>query len=59
MMQKFKNVPTLSGKVSFSATRHTVFGRAYRVIEINNNVPIEKGTITAPRSSRTARTPRA
>ncbi len=47
VMVKFKNVPTLSGKVSFSATRHTVFGRAYRVIEINNNTPIEKGTVTA------------
>jgi branched-chain amino acid transport system substrate-binding protein len=47
VMVKFKNVKTLSGNVSFSATRHTVFGRAYRVIEINNNKPSEKGTITA------------
>lgn len=47
VMVKFKGVPTLSGKVSFSPTRHTVFGRAYRVIEINNNNPIAKGTITA------------
>jgi branched-chain amino acid transport system substrate-binding protein len=36
-MVKFKKVPTLSGSVSFSAGLHTVFGRAYRVIEIENN----------------------
>jgi branched-chain amino acid transport system substrate-binding protein len=47
VMEKFKGVKTLSGNVSFTATRHTVFGRAYRVIEINNNTPIAKGTITA------------
>jgi branched-chain amino acid transport system substrate-binding protein len=47
VMQKFHKVPTLSGEVSFSKKLHTVFGRAYRVIEINNNVPIAKGTITA------------
>jgi branched-chain amino acid transport system substrate-binding protein len=47
VMQKFHNVPTLSGNVSFSKKLHTVFGRQYRVIEINNNVPIEKGVIRA------------
>ena len=47
VMQKFHNVPTISGKVSFSKKLHTVFGRQYRVIEINNNVPIEKGVIRA------------
>jgi branched-chain amino acid transport system substrate-binding protein len=47
VMEKFHKVPTLSGKVSFSKKLHTVFGREYRVIEINNNKPIEKGTITA------------
>jgi branched-chain amino acid transport system substrate-binding protein len=36
-MVKFKKVTTLSGNVSFSAGLHTVFGRAYRVIEIENN----------------------
>jgi hypothetical protein len=40
-------VPTISGNVSFSKRLHSVFGRQYRVIEINNNVPIEKGTIVA------------
>jgi branched-chain amino acid transport system substrate-binding protein len=38
-MQKFKNVPTLSGLVSFSPQLHTVYGRAYRVIEVQNNTP--------------------
>ncbi|HEX4323919.1 MAG TPA: hypothetical protein VHZ77_04725 [Gaiellaceae bacterium] len=47
VMQKFHNVPTISGKVSFSKKLHSVFGRQYRVIEINNNVPIEKGVIRA------------
>src|SRR5579862_6656718 len=47
VMQKFKGVPTLSGKVSFSAKLHTVFGREYRVIEINDNKPRFVGTVTA------------
>jgi branched-chain amino acid transport system substrate-binding protein len=46
-MVKFHNVPTLSGNVSFSASLHTVFGRQYRVIEINDNVPKLVGTVTA------------
>jgi branched-chain amino acid transport system substrate-binding protein len=46
-MQKFHKVPTLSGAVSFSSQLHSVFGRAYRVIEINNNIPTEITTITA------------
>ena len=36
-MEKFKKVPTLSGLVSFSPTLHSVFGRQYRVITIQNN----------------------
>jgi ABC-type branched-subunit amino acid transport system substrate-binding protein len=47
VMQKFHNVPTISGNVSFSKKLHSVFGRRYRVIEINNNIPIAKGTIVA------------
>jgi branched-chain amino acid transport system substrate-binding protein len=47
VMQNFHKVPTISGNVSFSKKLHSVFGREYRVIEINNNVPIEKGTIVA------------
>ena len=47
IMEHFKGVPTLSGKVSFSPTLHSVFGRQYRVIEINNNKPRRVGTIVA------------
>ena len=46
-MEKFKNVPTLSGFVSFSKTLHTVYGRQYRVIEVQNNTPKVVGTIKA------------
>src|SRR4051794_28741810 len=46
-MEKFKKVPTLSGLVSFSPKLHSVFGRQYRVIDIENNVPRVVGTITA------------
>jgi branched-chain amino acid transport system substrate-binding protein len=47
IMEKFKNVPTISGNISFSAKLHTVFGRRYRVIKIQNNVPKVVGTIRA------------
>src|SRR6266516_255433 len=47
MMEKFKKVPTISGNVSFSAKLHTVFGRRYRVIKIQDNVPRVVGTIVA------------
>jgi branched-chain amino acid transport system substrate-binding protein len=47
VMEKFKKVPTISGNVSFSAKLHTVFGRRYRVIRIQNNVPKVVGTIVA------------
>jgi branched-chain amino acid transport system substrate-binding protein len=46
-MEKFKNVPTLSGLVSFSKTLHTVYGRRYRVIRVQNNVPKVVGTVKA------------
>jgi branched-chain amino acid transport system substrate-binding protein len=46
-MEKFKRVPTISGLVSFSPKLHTVFGRQYRVIKIQDNVPQVVGTITA------------
>jgi branched-chain amino acid transport system substrate-binding protein len=35
-MEGFKNLPTVSGAVSFSPQLHTVFGRQYRVIHIVN-----------------------
>ncbi len=46
-MAKFKNVPTISGLVSFSSTLHEVFGRTYRVIGVQNNTPKVVGTIKA------------
>jgi hypothetical protein len=46
-MEKFNKVPTISGKVSFSAKYHTVFGRSYRVIKIQDNVAKLVSTITA------------
>jgi branched-chain amino acid transport system substrate-binding protein len=46
-MERFKNVSTLSGKVSFSRSLHTVFGRQYRVIRVQNNLPKVVGTVKA------------
>ena len=37
VLVRFNKVLTISGKLSFSAKLHTVFGRAYRVIEVENN----------------------
>jgi branched-chain amino acid transport system substrate-binding protein len=36
-LEKFKNVPTIAGTLSFSTKYHTVFGRQYRVIKIQDN----------------------
>ena len=47
VMEKFRKVPTISGYVSFSKNLHTVFGRRYRVIRIQNNVPKLVGTVVA------------
>jgi branched-chain amino acid transport system substrate-binding protein len=46
-MERFRRVPTLSGLVSFSKSLHTVFGRQYRVISINDNKAHRVGTVTA------------
>ena len=46
-MEKFKNVPTLSGLVSFSKQLHSVFGRQYRVIRVTNNTPRVVATLKA------------
>src|SRR3954466_5023632 len=46
-MEKFKKVPTLSGLVSFSPKFHTVFGRQYRVIKIQDNKAHLVGTVVA------------
>jgi hypothetical protein len=47
VMEKFRKVPTISGNVSFSKKLHTVYGRRYRVIRIQNNVPKVVGTVVA------------
>jgi len=47
VMEHFKNVPTISGNISFSPKLHTVFGRRYRVLRIEDNVPKVVGTIVA------------
>jgi branched-chain amino acid transport system substrate-binding protein len=46
-IEKFKNVPTLSGLVTFSKTLHVVQGRQYRVIRVQNNIPRVVGTVKA------------
>jgi branched-chain amino acid transport system substrate-binding protein len=46
-LEKFKKVPTLAGKVSFSKQLHSVFGRQYRVIRIQNNKGKVVGSVTA------------
>ena len=45
--QRFHNLPTISGKISFSPKFHTVFGRSYRVIEVENNKGKYVGSISA------------
>jgi len=44
---RFKKVPTLSGLVSFSPSLHTVFGRQYRVIKIQDNNARVVGSVVA------------
>ncbi len=46
-MQKFKHVSVLGSRVSFSAKLHTVFGRQYRVIKIQDNKAKRVGLVTA------------
>jgi branched-chain amino acid transport system substrate-binding protein len=46
-MERFRNVPTISGLVSFSRQLHTVSGRQYRVIRVHNNTPRVVGTVKA------------
>ena len=46
-LEKFKKVPTLSGLVSFSPTLHSVFGRQYRVIRIQDNKAKVVGSVVA------------
>jgi branched-chain amino acid transport system substrate-binding protein len=44
---KFHNLNVLGGKISFSSKLHTVHGRAYRVIKIQNNKAKRVGLVTA------------
>jgi len=46
-MERFRNVPTVSGRVSFSRSLHTVFGRQYRVIRVEGNTPRVVGLVKA------------
>jgi branched-chain amino acid transport system substrate-binding protein len=46
-LERFRQVPTISGKVSFSRSLHTVFGRQYRVIRVHNNRGRRVGLVTA------------
>jgi branched-chain amino acid transport system substrate-binding protein len=46
-LERFKRVPTISGRVSFSRALHTVFGRQYRVIRVHNNRGQRVGLVTA------------
>ncbi|MGH9293077.1 MAG: ABC transporter substrate-binding protein, partial [Acidimicrobiales bacterium] len=39
IIEHFRNVPTLSGPVSFSAKWHSVVGRPYRIIEVTKDHP--------------------
>lgn len=46
-MEKLNLFPTISGKVSFSSSQHTVFGREYRVMSYNDGHPKFKELFTA------------
>lgn len=46
-LEAFENVETISGNVNFSTDLHSVFGREYRVIEIQDNEGSYAGGITA------------
>ena len=47
--ERFKGLPTISGKISFSRKFHTVFGRSYRVIRVENNRGRYVGSISVKR----------
>lgn len=47
--ERFRGLRTLSGKISFSSRYHTVFGRSYRVIRVQNNKGKYVGRISVKR----------
>ncbi|HET9507695.1 MAG TPA: ABC transporter substrate-binding protein [Gaiellaceae bacterium] len=46
-MEQFEDVETISGNVNFSEELHSVFGREYRVVKIDNNEASYVGPVTA------------
>jgi branched-chain amino acid transport system substrate-binding protein len=46
-LERFKQVAALGGRVNFSRDLHSVFGRQYRVIKIQNNQAKLVGTVKA------------
>jgi branched-chain amino acid transport system substrate-binding protein len=46
-LEGFRKVQTTNGKISFSRSLHSVFGRQYRVIRIHNNRGRRVGFVTA------------
>jgi branched-chain amino acid transport system substrate-binding protein len=47
IMESFKNLPTISGNVSFTPSLHSVYGRTYRVIHVSNGKSAYVGVIKA------------
>jgi branched-chain amino acid transport system substrate-binding protein len=47
-IEKFQNLPTISGNVSFSPQLHSVFGREYRIIHIDHGKPGFDEQLKAP-----------
>ncbi|MDF2751353.1 MAG: transporter substrate-binding protein [Gaiellaceae bacterium] len=46
-MEQFEDVETISGNVNFTEELHSVFGREYRVVKIDNNEASYVGPVTA------------
>jgi branched-chain amino acid transport system substrate-binding protein len=46
-LERFRGVPTISGRISFSRRLHSVFGRTYRVMRIHNNQVRYVGAVRA------------
>jgi branched-chain amino acid transport system substrate-binding protein len=46
-LEGFRRVQTTNGKISFSRSLHSVFGRQYRVIRVHNNRGSRVGFVTA------------
>jgi branched-chain amino acid transport system substrate-binding protein len=46
-LERFKQVPALASRISFSRTFHTVFGRQYRVVRIHQNKARYVGAVRA------------